>query len=233
MVSSGILTGGGLFGNERLLWPRRKSKQKAGWLVNTDGWNAPHQNAEEIADPLAEQTERTRSLWIASAATAVSWLGSHLLFPPLHLVSIPLTLAAALPLFQKAVTSVRNRQADISQVGSLGVIGGVFLPQTTGAALIPSLYFAGQTAIEKWQNPISNADKTAIDASLLADSDIQIVHCWQEESGDAQPVMRFVLESPDGSTRQGFTQLSDLFEALRGKVTAPQTAATPTVISGR
>lgn len=232
MIASSILTGGGLFGNERLLWPRRQPKPKAGWLAHADGRSVPHQNAEEIADPLAEQTERTRSLWLASAATAASWLGTHFLFPPLSLVSIPLTLAASLPLFQKAVASIRNQQADISQVGSLCVIGGLLLQQTTGAALIPLLYFAGQTAVEGWQKATPIADETDIDASLLADSDIQIVHCWREDSDAPESAMRFVLESPDDSTRQGFTKLSDLLDALRGKVAAPQTTATPTVISG-
>ena len=148
MVSSNILAGGGLFGDERLLWPRRKPKPKAGWLANADGRSAPHPKEGNKADPFAEKTERTRYLWIASTATAVSWLGTYLLFPPLHLVSIPLTLAAALPLFQNTIASVRNKQVDISQAGSLGVIGGLFLQQTTGAALIPLIYFVGQTVVE-------------------------------------------------------------------------------------
>lgn len=220
MVSANILASGGLFGNEKLLWSRRKPKSDR--LTNAGLDVAP--------DP---QAERTRSMWLASAATTVSWLGSHFLFPPLHLVSIPLTLAAALPLFQKAVVSVRNQQIDVSQVGSLGVIGGLFLQQTTGAALIPLIFFAGQTAMDEWQKQSQVTDETVMDASVLADSAIQIVHCWQEESDDAQPVMRFVLESPDDSTRQGFTKLSDLLDALRGKVADPQTSATSTVISGQ
>ena len=186
-----------------------------------------------MADLLAEKTERTRSLWLASTATAVSWLGSHFLFPPLYLVSIPLTLAAALPLFQKAIVSARNQQVDIFQVGSLGVIGGLFLQQTTGAALIPLIFFAGQTAMEEWQKHIQTADEAVVDANLLADSDIQIVRCWQEDSDDPHSAMRFVLESPDDSTRQGFTKLSDLLDALRGKMAAPQTVATPIVVSGQ
>lgn len=216
MVSTNILSSGGLFGNERLLWPRQKPK--ADWLTSAD------------EGPVSDsRVERQRSLWIASTATAVSWLGSHLLFPPLHLVSIPLTLTAALPLFQRAIRAVRNQQTDLSQAGSLGVIGGLLVQQTTGAALIPLLYFTGETVIEKWKESHPQVGEPTIDASLLADSEIQIVRCWQEKSGNAQPVMRYVLESLDGSTRQGFTQLSDLLDTLRGKVAAPQPAAPPTV----
>lgn len=218
MVSTNISANDWLFGNGKRL--RTQREPQADWFPNTD---------EEVASAL--QTERTRFLWIASTATAASWLGSHLLFPPLHLVSIPLTLAAALPLFQKAIVSVRSQRPDISQVGSLGVIGGLLIQQTTCAALIPLLYFAGQTSVAKWQKAIQTADETAIDASLLADSDIQIVRCWQEKSDNAPPVMRFVLESLDDPTRQGFTQVSDLLESLREKATASQTDPTPTVIS--
>jgi len=218
MVSTNILDSGGLFGNEKLLWPRRKAK--ADWLTNAD--------EDATSD---SQTERKRSVWIASTATAVSWLGSHLLFPPLHLASIPLTLAAALPLFQKAIRATRNQQADISQVGTLGVIGGLLVQQTTGAAVIPLIYFMGHTVVEKWQESNQQADGSAIDPSLLADSDVHIVHCWQEKSDNTQPVMRFVLESLDDSTRQGFAQLSDLLDALREKVAAPQPAEPPTVAS--
>jgi hypothetical protein len=101
----------------------------------------PDRQASETPKPTAaepigsEDSQRRIPLLAASAAAAISWSGTYFLFPPLHLVSIPITLAAALPILQDSVATYRTRKTNVAALSAAAVMGSVLLQQATAAAL--------------------------------------------------------------------------------------------------
>lgn len=233
MASSSILDGNSFWGGTG--WKNRTFKPKLGWLTPLD------EGAEKSSGPAnadtaqiaADSHEQTFMLVVASSAAALSCTGTLLLFPALHLVSIPITLAAAVPLFYEATDGYRNQKISVATVSALGLIGCLVLQQTTFAALINVAYYTGRR-VSTWRQKLESSQTTTDDLiNLIADSDVYYVRCWAEESNEEQPTIRYVLESAGDSTRQGFAKLSNLIEALRGKLAAPQTAILSTVASGQ
>lgn len=236
VIISNVLAG------DTSLWGRGQRREKRRATPNADGRAATDVHRAATAQPSdaekgsALNSQRKRALLAASTAAAISWAGTmtkaHFLFPHLYLVSVPLTLAAALPIFRDTTVALQNQQMDVAVVSAVALIGSMLLQQTTVAALIDVAHYSGQAAIEWWQKREAEATQSvhATAQSLLADSDVYFVRCWQEDGSDAQPVTRYVLEAQGDAARHGFTKLTDLIEALRGKMVAPQGALTPVAV---
>lgn len=206
------------------MWLSWRSRSKPKWLVTTNEQTPSTWQPSDTESVAPAKSQRRFLLLAASTATAISWSGTHFLIPPLHLISIPITLAAALPMLQDSLAAYRTRKTNVAALSSAAVIGSLLLRQTTLAALIDVVYYTGEAALAWWQKREA-APVTA--NSICADTNIYLVRCWQEESPDRKPVMRYVLESPNDTTRRGFTNLRDLIEALRSNLVAPQAVSTP------
>lgn len=230
MILSNVLAGDHSLWGRGQAWTKRRATSKLGWLAATDDRTSATAQPSQAEKASAADSQRQRLLLVASTAAAISWSGAHFFFPPLQLVSVPITLAATLPIFRDTVTALRTRQMDVAAVSAVAVIGSLLLQQTTLAALIDVAHYGGQVAVE-WQQKREAAQTARATAqSLYADSDIYLVHCWREDSGEAEPVMRYVLEAPGDIVRHGFTKLTDLIDALRGKMLARQETSTPVAV---
>ena len=231
MILSNILVGDHSLWGRGHAWTKRRATPQPRWLAGTEDRTSATAQPGQAEKTSAADNQRQRLLLVASSAAAISWTGVHFFFPPLQLVSVPITLAAALPIFRDTVTALRTGQMDVAAVSAVAVIGSLLLQQTTLAALIDVAHYGGQAAIEWRQNQEAAQTARTTAQSLYADSDIYLVHCWQENSGvGQQSVMRYVLEVPGDAVRHGFTQLADLIDTLRDKMAASQETSMPVAV---
>ena len=230
MILSNVLAGSSSLGGRRPVWAKRVSKPKSRWLTE-----AGRQASETPKPTDAEQIGSENSQWripllAVSTAAAISWSGTYFLFPPLHLISIPITLAAALPILQNSVATYRTGKTNVAALSAAAVIGSVLLQQTTVAALIGVAYYTGEATLAWWKRRETIQTAVTNARSIYADTEVYIVRCWRADSHNAQSVMRYVLESSNDTPRQGFTKLTDLIDALRSKMAASQRMSTPVTV---
>lgn len=230
MVLSNVLSGASARWGRWPLWTGWRAAPKMSWLAATGDQTSATPSPTDAEKIGIKKVQRRQLLLVASTAAAISWAGSHLFLPPLHLVSVPITLAAALPILRDSAVALRNRQMDVATVSSVALIGSLILQQTTVAALIDVAHYSGQAALEWWQQREATQTAYATAQGLYANSKIYLVHCWREDRGESQPVMRYVLEAPSDAARHGFAQLTDLIDVLRDKMVVPQETATSVAI---
>lgn len=227
MILSNVLAGDSHLGGRGQSWLFRRSRSKPGWLIAENEQTSALRQPTDTEQIGSENRQRRIPLLAASAGAAISWSGVHFLCPPLQLISIPITLAAALPILQDSVATYRTAKTGVAALSAVAVIGSVLLQQTTVAALIDVAYYTGEATLGWWKRRETIQTAVTDARSIYADTEVYIVRCWREDSHKGQSVMRYVLESSNDTNRQGFTELTDLIDALRSKTTAAQRMSTP------
>jgi len=230
VILSNVLSGDGHFWGRERMSAARRARPKSGWLVGSSAGASAAPTSIGVEEESMEKGQRHFFLVAASTAAAVSWTGVHFLLPPLQLISVPITLAVAFPILRDAIADSRTGQREVAAASIIGVVGSLLWQQTTVAALISVVYYAGEATIRWWRKGDAAQTAQMQAKSISADSDVYLVRCWREEGSDAQPVMRYVLESSNDTARYGFAKLTDLLDALRSKITAPQQVSMPLAV---
>jgi len=210
VILSNALSGGPL-GGRGTLRPSQKQHSRQRWLSDSFSQNAPLKERGWREMLWANHTLPLNSLLVASTAAILSCTGRLLFIPGLQLLSVPLTLVAALPIVNEAVQAVRHREYALAIPTLVGVAGALTLQQPTAAALIEVAHYTWQV----WNGWREERGLSPAIEPLSAEGEVYIVRCWQEENGGGEPVLRYVLETPDSETRWGFTHLPDLMSTLR------------------
>lgn len=129
---------------------KRKPRKKALWLVRLDN-QTPHAfQPATRAEPLSLSEYKTHRYFImASFAMGLSVSGATF-YPPLSLVSVPLTVYTALPIFEKAYEALfREGRLGASALWSTTIVGSLVTQQYFLASLIGWFYFYAHLLVQR------------------------------------------------------------------------------------
>lgn len=135
------IAGGLIYAGLKTLLKRRPRKHMT-WLVKLDGQAASGlvSEAEMYTDDMSASTA-SHHLTMASVSLGLSVSGA-LFYPPLSLVGVPLTIYAAVPIFERACVALFvEGRIRLALVQSATIVGTLVSRHYTLASLVPWLHY--------------------------------------------------------------------------------------------
>jgi heavy metal translocating P-type ATPase len=133
---------------EDFLENRRNSKIK-GFLVSEKRQGVAGDMPELKSEAAAEERGINRNLVAAATALGLA-TGGALLYPPLSLISVPISLYTCVDIFQDAYSALfKERRIRVAILDSMAVIGALAFRAFLAIALACSLYFLGRKLLLK------------------------------------------------------------------------------------
>ena len=173
LIGSGVVTSGLIVykkkRNAKALWSKRIDQKSAN--ISVKSLVEQHQQ-----DTLQREQEANRDLKLSTAAMTATGLAT-LLYSPLLLIGLPLTLYSSAPIFRDAwIYWKENRRLHSSTIDSIAIVGTIATGYYFTAALINSMYFLGQKILLKTE---TNSNQKLL---KLFDDRPQYVWLWCDDA---------------------------------------------------
>lgn len=153
MIISGFVAAGGAIGYLGVkIYHHQRSKKRLGDILSlsdsidsTQAVSTPASlSTKEVADEFTVANQKANHYLVISGTGMILAVAGALFYSPLGLVSVPILLYAALPIFQEAYTTlVYERRLRAPVLDSVAIVGGLVAQYYVVMAFASCLYFVG------------------------------------------------------------------------------------------